>query len=112
MASFSLQDKSKYSSFICDFWFDMYLENRDPIALNVNPQVVHLIQCVHLHNTPTQLTFLDDPVAAKNTQLVRASNLLASSVKFFRTLRDEQLEPGASMRQIATGVTQWQTSTT
>jgi hypothetical protein len=41
------------SSFITDAWFDMYLCNRDPLPININPQ----------------LTFHDDPIPGKNKQV-------------------------------------------
>ena len=42
-----------------------------------------------------QLTFLDDtaPDGAKAGQAVRAASLVSSSVRFYRTMRDGQLEP-------------------
>ena len=55
----------------------MYLKFRDPLPINMNPQ----------------MTFKDDPVNDKNTQSARAASLITASVGFFRTLRDEQLEP-------------------
>ena len=47
------REKKRYSSFITDAWFDMYLTNRDPLPLNINPQ----------------LTFHDDPIQSKNDQV-------------------------------------------
>lgn len=55
----------------------MYLKNRQPLPINVNPQ----------------MTFLDDPNPAKNERAVRAASMIHASAAFFRTLRDEQLEP-------------------
>ena len=69
--------KQEYTSYISDWWFSMYLEGRDGLMLNVNPQ----------------LTFQDDPNPAKNTQLERATSLVSSSARFIRTLRDGHLEP-------------------
>ena len=57
-------------------WFDMYLENRDPLAININPQ----------------LTWQPDPNPEKMNQVQRASSLIASSIRFYRTLRDGHLE--------------------
>jgi carnitine O-palmitoyltransferase 2 len=37
--------QARYSSFISEPWFDMYLSNRQELPLNINPQ----------------LTFKDDP---------------------------------------------------
>ena len=69
------RDKTRYSSFITDAWFDMYLCNRDPLPLNINPQ----------------LTFHDDPIPEKNDQATRAAVLsperLANEVKVSSSLR-------------------------
>jgi carnitine O-palmitoyltransferase 2 len=67
----------KGSSYVSEPWFDMYLKNRAPLPININPQ----------------LTFLDDPTPGKGDQAIRAASLVSSSLRFFRTLRDEQLEP-------------------
>jgi len=64
------REKKRYSSFITDPWFDMYLSNRDALPLNMNPQ----------------LTFHDDPIAAKNDQATRAAVLAHSTARFMRTL--------------------------
>lgn len=71
------KDNAVYSSFISQYWFDMYLRNRSSLPLNVNPQ----------------MTFLDDPVPEKNNQAVRAASIIHASGSFFRTLTEEQLEP-------------------
>ncbi len=39
------------------------------------------------------MTFLDDPVAAKNEQAARAASMLSASVAMFRTMRDGHLKP-------------------
>ena len=103
-------DAAKYSSFISEPWFDMYLESRDALMLNVNPQ----------------LTFKDDPrggaymgqvrqfvckgaglryllpltslyflllLLLDDAQTERAAAIVASSVRFYRTMRDEKLKP-------------------
>ena len=54
----------------------MYLENRDPLPININPQ----------------LTWKPDPNPAKMNQAQRAASLLASTVRFKRTLRDGHLK--------------------
>jgi len=71
--------KWRNSSYITEPWFDMYLKSRVPLPINMNPQ----------------LTFLDDtaPDGAKAGQAVRAASLVSSSVRFYRTMRDGQLEP-------------------
>jgi len=70
-------DKQRYSSFYNAMWFDMYLESRAPLPLNFNPQ----------------LTFKMDENESKNEQAVRATNLVSSSLRFYRTLLDEKLIP-------------------
>ncbi|CAL1532065.1 unnamed protein product, partial [Lymnaea stagnalis] len=69
--------KAKDTNYVSDLWFDMYLKDRRPVVLTHNPFI----------------TFNDDPRAEYNTQLIRASNMLISSVRFMKTLRDEKLEP-------------------
>ncbi|KAF4317206.1 hypothetical protein BBO99_00007142 [Phytophthora kernoviae] len=59
------------------WWLEMYLNDRQPLVVNYNPQVKLKM----------------DPVAAKNTQRQRASSLIASTVRVYRTLRDGKLEP-------------------
>ena len=65
------------SSYISEPWFDMYLENRSPVAVHINPA----------------LTWIDDPGAGKSDQAVRAASLISSSLAFFRTMRDGHLRP-------------------
>lgn len=36
----------------------------------------------------------DDPDPVKHDQVPRAANLIYAAVAFYRTLRDEQLQPG------------------
>ncbi|XP_077391467.1 carnitine O-palmitoyltransferase 2, mitochondrial isoform X2 [Festucalex cinctus] len=72
------QDKqNKHTSYISGPWFDMYLSAREPVVLNFNPFV----------------SLNDDPRSEYNQQLVRASNLVCSSVRFMKTLRAGLLEP-------------------
>lgn len=49
----SLQNKAVYSSYISKPWFDMYFKFRDPLPLNMNPQ----------------LTMRDDPDSTKHNQV-------------------------------------------
>ncbi|XP_071081825.1 carnitine O-palmitoyltransferase 2, mitochondrial-like [Haliotis cracherodii] len=71
-------DKSnKHTSYISGPWFDMYLKDRSPLVLTHNPFVV----------------FNNDPRPEYNDQLVRATNMIASSVRFMKTLKAEVLEP-------------------
>jgi len=72
--------KWRNSSYITEPWFDMYLKARVPLPINMNPQ----------------LTFLDDTApqnSRKSEQGVRAASLVSSSIRFYRTMRDGQLEP-------------------
>lgn len=55
----------------------MYLSAREPVVLNFNPF----------------MTFTPDPKAAYNEQLVRATNMVCSAVRFMKTLRAGLLEP-------------------
>mmetsp|Transcript_62182 Transcript_62182/g.166858 ORF Transcript_62182/g.166858 Transcript_62182/m.166858 type:complete len:666 (+) Transcript_62182:10-2007(+) len=71
------RDKANYTSFISKPWFDMYLETRSPLILNINPQ----------------LTFIPDPNPKKMEWASRAATLIWSTARFYRTLTDEQLEP-------------------
>ena len=82
------RDKSQYSSYISKPWFDMYLENRDPLMLNINPQI----------------TFISDPNPAKMEQAVRAATLIWSSARFYRTLVDGQLEPDMFHTKVHTSI--------
>ncbi|RHY86391.1 hypothetical protein DYB37_001281 [Aphanomyces astaci] len=68
---------SPETSYINKWWFDMYVQDRQPLVINVNPQI----------------KIKDDPAPEKNTQNQRAASLIASSVRVFRTLRDRHLEP-------------------
>lgn len=69
--------KNKHTSYISKPWFDMYLSDRISLPINYNPMLV----------------FLNDKNPEYNTQLTRATNLLISSLRFYRSLRDDKLEP-------------------
>ncbi|XP_077487112.1 carnitine palmitoyltransferase 2 isoform X2 [Amblyomma americanum] len=72
------KDKAnKHTSYISGPWFDMYLTSRKPLPLNFNPF----------------LSWKDDKRPAYMDQLVRASNMVISSLRFFRSLQSNQLEP-------------------
>ncbi|KAM3619291.1 uncharacterized protein V6R79_005625 [Siganus canaliculatus] len=72
------QDKNnKHTSYISGPWFDMYLSGRDSVVLNSNPF----------------MSFNPDPKAEYNDQLVRATNIVCSAVRFMKTLRAGILEP-------------------
>ncbi|KAE8293822.1 Carnitine O-palmitoyltransferase 2, mitochondrial [Larimichthys crocea] len=72
------QDKNnKHTSYISGPWFDMYLSARDSVVLNFNPF----------------MSFNPDPKVEYNDQLVRATNVVCSAVRFMKTLRAGLLEP-------------------
>lgn len=68
---------NKHTSYITDFWFDMYLRDRKPIVLNYNPF----------------MSFTEAPKKEYNNQLLRAANMIISSMRFMKTLRANILEP-------------------
>lgn len=70
-------DANPDTSYINQWWLDMYVENRLPLVINSNPQI----------------RLRDDPNEAKNTQLQRTTSLIASSLRFYCTLRDGALKP-------------------
>ncbi|XP_071449222.1 carnitine O-palmitoyltransferase 2, mitochondrial isoform X1 [Hetaerina americana] len=69
--------KNKHTSYISKPWFDMYLSDRIPLPINYNPILV----------------YIRDPNEAYNKQVIRATNMLISSVRFMKSLRAEILEP-------------------
>nr|XP_006634964.2 PREDICTED: carnitine O-palmitoyltransferase 2, mitochondrial isoform X1 [Lepisosteus oculatus] len=69
--------KNKHTSYISAPWFDMYLSARESVVLNFNPF----------------MSFNPDPKPKYNDQLVRATNMTASAVRFMKTLRSGCLEP-------------------
>lgn len=68
---------NNHSSYISEFWFDSYLSDRKPIPINYNPALV-----MHKDEKPEF-----------NNQLVRACNLVISSLRFYRSLKGGILEP-------------------
>ncbi|XP_067320638.1 carnitine O-palmitoyltransferase 2, mitochondrial-like isoform X1 [Anolis sagrei] len=68
---------NKHTSYISAPWFDMYLSAREPIVLNYNPFI----------------TLNPDPKSEYNTQVVRATNLIVSSLKFLNSLKNNCLRP-------------------
>ncbi|XP_074850301.1 carnitine O-palmitoyltransferase 2, mitochondrial-like isoform X2 [Carettochelys insculpta] len=72
-----LDKKNKHTSYISDPWFDMYLSARDPVVLTFNPFV----------------SLNPDPKEGYNSQVVRATNLVVSSIKFLNSLKNECLRP-------------------
>lgn len=69
--------KNSHTSYISEPWFDMYLRDRKPLPINYNPFLVY---------TP-------ESDAKYDSQLVKATNLVVSSLRFFKSLNDNVLEP-------------------
>lgn len=72
-----LDRNNKHTSYISGPWFDMYLSARDSVVLNFNPF----------------MSFNPDPRPEYNDQLLRATNMACSAVRFMKTLRAGVLEP-------------------
>lgn len=68
---------NRNTSYVSKPWFDMYLESRLPLPLNYSPF----------------MTLKADPNPAMNNQLVKVTNLIVSSMRFFKSLRGEVLAP-------------------
>ncbi|XP_051164325.1 carnitine O-palmitoyltransferase 2, mitochondrial-like isoform X2 [Leptopilina boulardi] len=69
--------KNRHTSYISEYWYDMYLRDRKPLPINYNPILVY--------NQETDERY--------NDQLVKATNLIVSSIRFMKSLRAEVLEP-------------------
>ncbi|XP_017882802.1 carnitine O-palmitoyltransferase 2, mitochondrial-like isoform X1 [Ceratina calcarata] len=69
--------KNVHTSYISKPWFDLYLKDRKSLPINYNPFLVLL---------PTS-----DP--NYNTQLVQATNLVISSLRFMKSLKENILRP-------------------
>ncbi|GAV03843.1 hypothetical protein RvY_14218 [Ramazzottius varieornatus] len=67
----------KHTSYISEWWFDMYLRSRVPLVLNFNPFIA----------------MNDDPVKEKMQQAVRAADLTFSALRFRNSLQAGLLEP-------------------
>lgn len=72
-----LDSQNKNTSYISKPWFDMYLKDRIPLPVNYNPSIV----------------FVNNSDPLYNDQVIRASNMLISSLRFMKSLRAEILEP-------------------
>lgn len=68
---------NKHTSYISEPWFDMYLRDRRPLPINYNPFLV----------------FSPETNEAYNGQLIKATNLVVSSMRFLKSLRENLLEP-------------------
>ncbi|CAC5425186.1 CPT2 [Mytilus coruscus] len=69
--------KNKHTSYVTEAWFDMYLKARESVVLNYNPFIV----------------FHNDPKPEYQNQLLRATNMLVSSMRYLKTYRSKVLEP-------------------
>lgn len=69
--------RNRNTSYISEYWFDLYLRDRAPLPINYNPLLV----------------FQNDVRPEYNNQLVRSTNILISAVRFMLSLREQILEP-------------------
>lgn len=73
-----IQDKNnKHTSYISEPWFEMYLKDRKPLPINYNPVLV----------------FENSTNPEYDTQLIKSTNMLISSLRFMKSLKKEILEP-------------------
>ncbi|KAM8709797.1 hypothetical protein ACLKA7_016577 [Drosophila subpalustris] len=70
-------EANKHTSYISQPWFDMYLADRVPLPLNYNPLVV----------------LKNETRPEYQQQVVRATNVIISSLRFWRSLQAHKLEP-------------------
>lgn len=68
---------NKHTSYISQPWFDMYLADRKPLPINYNPALV----------------YIDDTRSEYNNQLLKAANLIISSLRFYKSLEAGVLAP-------------------
>lgn len=68
---------NKHTSYISKPWFESYLSDRKPLPINYNPALI----------------MKPDERPEYNDQLTRTTNLVISSLRFMRSLREEVLEP-------------------
>lgn len=72
------KDKAnKFTSYISGPWFEMYLKDRAPLPVNYNPL----------------LLMKPDQKPEMNNQAVRTTNLVISSLRFMKSLKEDLLEP-------------------
>uniref|UniRef100_A0A8C4XVE4 Carnitine palmitoyltransferase 2 n=1 Tax=Falco tinnunculus TaxID=100819 RepID=A0A8C4XVE4_FALTI len=69
--------QNKHTSYITGPWFDMYLKAREPVVFNFN----------------AFMSFNPDPKSEYNDQLIRATNMTVSALRFMKTFRAGYLEP-------------------
>ncbi|KAG8130894.1 hypothetical protein E2320_017597 [Naja naja] len=68
---------NNHTSYISGPWYDMYLSSRDSVVFNYNPFI----------------SLNPDPKPGYNNQVVRATNLVVSALKFLNTLKNDYLRP-------------------
>ena len=68
---------NKHTSYISEPWFKNYLISRKPLPLNYNPALI----------------FQNDCRKEYNNQLTRCTNMLISSLRFYKSLQEGVLEP-------------------
>ncbi|XP_055384732.1 carnitine O-palmitoyltransferase 2, mitochondrial [Condylostylus longicornis] len=69
--------KNKHTSYISEPWFDMYLRDRRSLPINYNPLIV----------------MKQDTRPEYNNILIRAANIVVSTLRFYKSLMQENLEP-------------------
>ncbi|KAL6440997.1 hypothetical protein ACFW04_003402 [Cataglyphis niger] len=70
-------DENPHTSYISELWFDMYLRDRKPLPINYNPFLI----------------FIPESDPKYDAQLVKATNLVVSSLRFLKSLKNNVLEP-------------------
>ncbi|XP_022101190.1 carnitine O-palmitoyltransferase 2, mitochondrial-like [Acanthaster planci] len=85
-----LNKTNTHTSYIADFWMDVYLRYRDSVVLNSSPA-----------------SFItNDPRPEYMDQTTRSTNVTVSILRFLKTLRDDKLLPDAVHRNPAITDTQ------
>ncbi|XP_065216088.1 carnitine O-palmitoyltransferase 2, mitochondrial-like [Planococcus citri] len=69
--------ENKDTSYISEPWFHMYLCDRTPLPINYNPALI----------------FVNQGSSFYDKQLIKTSNLIISSLRFYKSLKDNILEP-------------------
>nr|XP_034173162.1 carnitine O-palmitoyltransferase 2, mitochondrial [Osmia lignaria] len=69
--------ENSHTSYISEPWFDMYLRDRKSLPINYNPFLVLEPMCNPKYNT----------------QLVKTTNLVISSLRFMKSLKEDVLRP-------------------
>lgn len=70
---------NKHTSYISEPWFDMYLTDRKALPINYNPILIMKTD--------------EKNGSQYNDQLIRAGNLIISTLRFMRSLREDKLAP-------------------